>query len=127
VKREMHLLRDILLGVEAASGPFDLTDARFEAHDFTDLANHAELLIEAGLLKGEVVTSDSLGVPVYVRIIRLTWEGHDFVALARDDRTWQEAVAACPEGPDSVTFEMLRELLAEVSRNRLAVAKQRFQ
>jgi hypothetical protein len=125
MRRDLLVLRDILLVVEAADGPFDLTDGRLEAHDFADLAHHAELLIEAGLLKGEVVYSDSLGVPVYVRIIRLTWPGHEFVALARDERLWRQALAACPEGPDSLTFEMLSELLVEAGRNRLTGAKLR--
>jgi hypothetical protein len=125
MKRDLPLLREILLTVETADGPFDLTDGRLEGHEFAELALHTELLIEAGLLKGEVVYSDSLGVPVYVRIMRLTWPGHEFVAMARDEKSWQLALAACPEGADALTFELLRELLAEAVRSRLTGAKRR--
>jgi hypothetical protein len=119
MRRDLELLREILLAVELAEGPFDLTDARLGGHSFPELAHHAELLIEAGLIKGEVVYSDSGGLPVYVRILRLTWAGHEFLATARDERTWQQALGSCPQGPAAVSFEVLCEVLAEASRARL--------
>jgi hypothetical protein len=125
MKRDLELLRELLQVVEAAEGPFDLTDGRLADHPFAELAHHAELLIEAGLLKGEVVYSDSQGLPVYVRILRLTWAGHEFLSLARDQRAWQHAVQACPEGGDALTFELLCELLTENARSRLTPSRRR--
>lgn len=119
MKRDLEVLREILLAVEDAEGPFDLTDRRLGGRSFGELAQHAELLIEAGLIKGEVVSSDSSGVPVYVRILRLTWAGHEFLATARDAASWTAALDSCPEGPDALSFELLRELLTESSRARL--------
>ncbi len=119
MRRDLELLREILLAVEAAEGPFDLTDARLGDHSFPELAHHAELLVEAELLKGEVVYSDSSGIPVYVRILRLTWKGHEFLAIARNERSWREALEACPEGPAAVSFEVLCEVLAEATRARV--------
>ena len=118
MRRDLELLREILLSVEVAEGPFDLTDARLSGHSFAELAHHAELLIEAGLIKGEVVYSDSVGTPVWVRILRLTWSGHEFLATARDERTWQQALQACPQGPAAVSFEVLCDVLAEATRAR---------
>jgi hypothetical protein len=119
MKRNLEILREILLATELAQGPFDLTDGRIEGHSFADLAHHTELLIEAGLLKGEVVYADAQGMPVYVRILRLTWAGHEFLATARDDRAWQEALHACPAGPEAMSFEVLCQVLNEAARGKL--------
>jgi hypothetical protein len=119
MRRNLEILREVLLAVELAEGPFDLTDGRIEDHSFAELAHHTELLIEAGLLKGEVVYADTQGTPVYVRILRLTWAGHEFLATARDERTWQEALRATPAGPEAMSFEVLCEVLNEAARGKL--------
>jgi hypothetical protein len=119
VRRDLELLREILLTVEQAEGPFDLTDARLSGRSFPELAQHAELLIEAGLIKGEIVSSDSSGVPVYVRILRLTWAGHEFLAMARDEQAWRQALDSSPQGPAAVSFEVLCQVLTELARTRM--------
>ena len=113
MKRDLEVLREILLAVEDAEGPFDLTDRRLGGRSFGELAQHAELLIEAGLIKGEVVSSDSSGVPVYVRILRLTWAGHEFLDLARDDARWNQVLARVTATTGATSFEIVRDLLHE--------------
>jgi Hypothetical protein (DUF2513) len=87
VHRDMDLIRDILLRVDddpRLDGThfvaFDKLDD-FPGHSVQEVTYHADLLFEAGLVKG----SSGSEVPL---ISKLTWDGHEFVANTRDPGIW---------------------------------------
>ena len=48
---------------------------------------------------------------INVRIDRLTWEGHDFLAAARNDTIWKKTWASVKDKGVDVSFGLLKELL----------------
>lgn len=114
MRRNMELLRTILLRAEEAAPGTNLLELGIERADFAELAHHAELLVEAGLLQAQVSYMERSPIPVYVVVERLTWAGHEFADLARDDRRWQHVLARVASDTGSTSFEILQALLHEI-------------
>lgn len=91
VRRDLDLIREILLKVEADpkldGTHYSIPDSSdFPGHTDEEIAYHVGLLIQAGLLKqaaaGQKVSS--------VAITQLTWSGHEFLAKTRDVGVWNK-------------------------------------
>lgn len=86
VKRDMELIREILLAVQART---DLAPKplQLEGHDDVVVGRHIEMLSEAGLIDGpsKRTRADSYQL---VFIKDLTWEGHDFLAALENKGVW---------------------------------------
>ena len=54
---------------------------------------------------------------------RMTWAGHEFLDAARNDAIWSEAKRRVERQLGSASFEVMRELLLELARERLAKKK----
>ncbi|HPC82906.1 MAG TPA: DUF2513 domain-containing protein [Thermoanaerobaculaceae bacterium] len=113
MRRNLDLLRTILLRAEEAAPGTNLLELGIDEVDFAELAHHAELLVEAGLLRAQISYMERSPVPVYVVVERLTWPGYEFVDLARDDERWERVLARVAAGVGATSFEILRELLRE--------------
>jgi Hypothetical protein (DUF2513) len=96
MKRNMELIRDILLRVEA--------DPKLDGADFrrataetlgiterteAEVAYHLDLLIQAGFLNGNTKMLGR-GDQKLTRISKLTWEGHEFLDDIRDPEIWRK-------------------------------------
>ena len=69
MKRDMDLIRSILLNVES-EGKLGLPDG----YSNEEIADHAQQLKEEGLVEG-VIARDHQGIPCQAAIIRLTSKG----------------------------------------------------
>lgn len=113
MRRDLDLLRTIMLRTEEAAPGTNLLELGLEEADFAELAHHAELLVEAGLLRAQISYMERSPVPVYVVVERLTWEGHEFLDLARDDERWERVLSRVTAGTGGTSFEIVRDLLRE--------------
>jgi hypothetical protein len=117
VNRDMDLIRDILLHVEAdptldGTGrmPFD-NAADFPSHSLKEIMYHADLLIESGMLKGNVGGE----MPM---VSRLTWNGHEFLDSIRNPEIW-ERVKERLTGLGTVGLTLVWELAKAELRKKL--------
>lgn len=115
MKRDIDLLRSLLLAIEGCDGPTNVVDLHASAADFPTLAAHAALLVEAGLIEAEVAHADGVVAPIYVNVHRLTWRGHEFLDNARNPETWAKARAFVADSAGTTSFEILAELLANTA------------
>lgn len=94
MKRDMDLVREILLAVEAADentpGMDDLLggdQSETEIDTREKYAYHIKMLVEqAGLLTGIDASSMSGGNWLNLEV---TWQGHDFLDNTRDSEVWR--------------------------------------
>lgn len=105
MKRDMDLVRAILLAVEEGHGDIDIQDGLpgTEA-SAQELEYHLNLAQQAGLLDVAGVT---LGGGYHIQ--GLTWEGHDFLDTIRDPEVWKRT----KEGATKVggwSFGLLKDL-----------------
>jgi hypothetical protein len=108
VKRDMDLIRDILLKVEAdpeLDGMkfkcFEPSD--FDAHSQQEITYHIDLLFEAGFLQG------SKSMDPIPAVSRLTWQGHEFIGSISDPGVWEQVknrLKGLPTIALSVVFEL---------------------
>lgn len=118
MKRDMDLVRQILLALEGDQHADAQSKARYE---HATIAYHAALLIEAGLVEG-TTTKDTEGMPAGYFLRRMTWAGHDFLDSMRDDTIWTKARESILKPIGGVAFEVLKEWLRAEMRHKLGLA-----
>lgn len=89
MKRDMDLIREILLAIESEDHGFA---SKIEIPGYTEeqIDYHAYLLGEAGLAKVCDVTHQGSKSPEAM-ISCLTWSGHEFLDSARENNRWNQA------------------------------------
>ena len=113
MKRDMDLVRSILLEVEKADShnkPFKL---KVEECSSDQVAHHLLLLKDAGLLE---VEESSNWNENYVLPIRLTWSGTEFLDAARDDTRWNRAKEIVQEKGGGLMIDILKGVLTQLAR-----------
>lgn len=90
MKRDMDLLRDILLAIEASPTPELLSVPVFPAFRREIVIEHMRLLHQMGYISAQVSEGDDT---IDFGWIRLESPGYDFLDLARDNGTWNKAKA----------------------------------
>ena len=105
MKRDMDLIRRIVLAVRDGTGPLN----RFEDVDFVTYGEHALMLQEAGLIDASIQITQHRVTAVI--IWRLTWAGQDFAQSVVDDTLWRKAKDNVLQPAGSWTFGVLLEYL----------------
>ena len=118
MQRDLDLVRRILLHLEAA-GTEGRSWSGFSREDdeTASVHYHVELMNDAGLIRADEL------VPGQWWPERMTWAGHEFLDAARNDAIWSEAKRRVERQLGSASFEVMRELLLELARERLAKKK----
>ncbi|MCX7008420.1 MAG: DUF2513 domain-containing protein [Kiritimatiellaeota bacterium] len=118
MKRDMDLIRALLLKAEAEL-PGNWTE-NWGDHSADEACYHLALLIEAGLLDGNVTETEYQQIP-FVMMNRLTWEGHDFLDRAKNENIWNKAKTKIKEVGGSVSIELMKKVLDSVITQQLGM------
>src|SRR5689334_3568768 len=110
MKRNMDLIREILLKTEEKAGaPMELKNCSGKE----EFLYHVVLLKDAGFVEA-IIRPDHKGVPAAALIQRLTWAGCDFLDSTRKDSIWSavkdKIVSAGSALPLSVITELAKEI-----------------
>jgi hypothetical protein len=110
MKRDMELVREILLRVEEI--PFDgaFHDIGVEGRSPKEISYRVMLLHEAGLI-------EAMDLGVCWRPMRLTHSGHEFLDAARSETVWKNAKTAVVKRTGVLTLEGLKVALPKVVKN----------
>lgn len=125
MKRDLDLIRTILLAVQNALSEDvtwpELRKAVLEVEpphkppwEEAHLLEHVRLLVEAKFIEARF--DEYYGETGDFSQIRLTWEGHEFIANARNDQVWREVKA---KGRD-LSFAALKGILVEAVKKLMA-------
>ena len=115
MKRNLDIVRDILLQVEKADGYLTINDL-FDARDnqkncnYTDneIIYHVELLFAYGFIDGNI-RRDMNGDIIDNSIDGLTWDGADYLECMRDLRVWNKAKSTIKKTVGSTTFDVVKQ------------------
>jgi hypothetical protein len=80
MKRDMELIRLLLLVYEGEEPKPDFSDYSEDQQVY-----HSALLIEAKLVDGSILPDR---YPRGIVVLRLTWDGHEFLDAARNQSVW---------------------------------------
>jgi hypothetical protein len=118
MKRDLELVRTILLEIEAQpSGP-PTFGVSVKGKSDAEVLEHIALLIEAGLVNGQIQEGGS-GEPDGCVIFRLTWAGHEFLANARNTTVWKKVTSQITAKVGTVSVEVMKQLLAKAATDLL--------
>ena len=120
MKRDLDLVRDILLAVEhGGTSGLEVDALTLVDRDPELIARHVQLLHEAGYLIAIYTEPDQGGIILH-GVERMTWKGHEFLDAARNDTVWHKVTASVRAKAASVPFEVLTPLLIEATKKWLS-------
>jgi DNA-binding transcriptional ArsR family regulator len=111
MKRDMELVRKILLAVEGAEDIESGIQPEIEGYSDTQVTYHSSLLYKAGLITA--MDASSMDGPSYI-ITGLTWEGHDFLEASRNETVWKKAKEIIKNKGGGMTLDILKQLLMKL-------------
>ena len=109
MKRDMDLIRKILLALEEASPPgLFLKQLPFSINGYSQqlVGYHLLLLEDAGYVRNRPVKGDE------VYPLRMTNQGHEFLDVARNEKGWKEVTEKAAKAVGGVGLSVLREMLS---------------
>ncbi|WP_233842201.1 DUF2513 domain-containing protein [Dyella sp. 2HG41-7] len=118
MKRDWDVVREILLALEQQNENSSRGISHIEGRDDSNVAYHIRIMIEAGLIEGNV--RDYLGGEVSAVALRMTWTGHEFLDQIRSQNVWGKVKSQAAEKGLSLTFEVVKSLAGAVTKAILA-------
>ena len=131
MKRNWDLIRWILDQAESRKGGHVLVltigvykgshyKLDISERDFGEVCEHILLLGDAGLAEVRELGRTHEG-SAGVAIDRLTMNGHDFLAAAKNDTIWNKAMNTVKEKGNSVTLGVLIQLLSTLAKQSVGL------
>jgi hypothetical protein len=109
----MDLVRTILMRIENNSPGWTPADPGIYGYMRDQIDYHTHIMFQEGLIEGSdstvVVSVDPAAKPIH-----LTWKGHEFLDLARDQDRWNRAkgiIAKVGGAPIAVWMKVLNDLV----------------
>lgn len=113
MKRDMDLIRKMMLQVEESTSP-NGCGIDIRGYIPQEMYYNAKLAQEAGLIEATFAGDYST-----VHVLRLTYDGHEFLDAARNDTLWVKAKDMAAKNAGAVTLEALKIALSVLIRRGL--------
>ena len=114
MKRDMELIRLLLLDVEGETKP-DLS-----AYTPEQITYHTALIVESELAHGGVA-EDGQGYLMVAKATWLTWKGHEFLDAARNETIWKKAISKIKDAGASLPLTILQEVLTAGIKSQMGM------
>lgn len=118
MKRDMDLIREILIGLSEAQGSLDASVFVNRWRSYELVAYHFEIMGEAGIIVSEI--TDTYESRYYNAVAyRLTWEGHELLAAISSPTVWDKVNRAIAKIAEDVPLSMYRDASYNVLGERV--------
>ena len=113
--RDMNLIRQILLQIEANDDPQLWIDPEIDGRPEQGISYHIMIMEQAGLL--DAIDRSAIGIFRW-SARRLTWLGHEFLDVAKDESRWKSCLAVAG-GNGAANFDILHQSLRDAGLRAL--------
>ena len=120
MKRNLDLIRKLVLAVEDLPTGAVLGNIEIEGYSPEEIGYHSYLAVDAGLAKGIDIRTLSDTSPNW-QILHLTSGGHDFADVARSESTWNKAKGIISEKGGGATIDVMKQVLIGVIKHTLGL------
>ncbi len=119
MKRNMDIIRDILLSIEELppGGPQHTLQIKGE-WKADEVVGHLRLVRDAGLVDGQIEFYDK---DVIIAIFGLSNEGHDLLDTIRDEQVWNKTKTEVGKVGGTVAIETLKAVAIAVTAKILGI------
>lgn len=122
MRRNWDTIRELLAKVEECTLPTEMVRlGDFPAERAAEVSYHMTLLIEAGLIDGQMVKTIGPEVKDFLAE-KLTWNGHEFLDSIRSDTVWQKTKKLFAEQGLSMTFDLIKDGAKQVAASLFGAA-----
>jgi hypothetical protein len=112
MKRDLDLMREILLTIEASNGPVYLPLPADPPRPPGDVALQVQLLKDAGYIQAEFSPIRE-SLDIVGAIIRMTNSGYDYLDTVRNPKVWNETKSVLEKIGGSAALEVVKEIAAK--------------
>jgi len=106
MKRNMDLLRMILMKLESIETPIPVEALELYVYPRAMIEDHVHIMEQANLIERTWLAHPDK------KLLQMTWHGHEFLELARDQRRWIRAKDKV--GTAGVTFDVFSKILSNL-------------
>ena len=115
----MDLVRKIVFLIEDHPHGF-APDVQIDGHTEEEIGYHVHLMVQAGLIDGCDCSTSEFASP-QAMATGLTWQGHEFAELARNETIWGKAKKIVKEKVGSTGISLLLEVLKDQAKQALGL------
>ena len=122
MKRNLSLIREILLSIESSETRDQPPDVNIEGFSEEEIDYNLDLLIQAHLINGTGYSS--IDGTYYANIKGLTWHGHDFLDSVRNESVWAKTQEKAEKGGHTITnltFDVIKALASSIIKEQLGI------
>ncbi len=109
MKRDMDLVREILLKIEEQYVSTAIFNLKIEGYDLQTVAYHCKIMHEAGLLSHYCAQYGDNKIYVF-QVGGLTWEGNEYLDKIRDDSVWRKTRDTITEKGLPLIFDTIKAI-----------------
>ena len=113
MKRDVDLVRKILLACADHEHGYAPRGLAIEGYSEEQIGYHVYLMMQAGLVEGDDVTHSGCRSPQAV-LTSVTWAGHDFLEASRDEGRWTKAKKAAGS-TGGMVLDVLKSVLIDLA------------
>ena len=114
MKRDMDLVRLILMETEKADAYIDIEQLACDRYPLQTIGYHVELMTARGLIDAELQKAWG-GMVVNGTILALTWDGCDYLDAIRDEKVWARTKKAVKETVGDTTMDVIKSVASAVA------------
>jgi hypothetical protein len=122
MKREMNLVREILLAIEADERSAGLTPMQIgiEGYTLAQIGYHLKILVDGKFIEAEDFSVMNSEYPE-LWPISLTWAGHEFLDSAKNESIWRKGTRSISDKVGSTSLAVLQSLLIHYAKQELGI------
>lgn len=121
MKRDMDMVRQILLDATSQENGFANNSPELNGYTEEQIGHHIYLMQQADLVEAVDSSASDSTSPTAI-LISVTWKGHDFIEAARSNTVWSLAKEKAKSVGGSLSFDLMKELLVATARSQLGLS-----
>lgn len=114
MKRDLELVRKILLAMEAYEHGFAPADFTVAGYDQAVIGHHVWLMAQGELVTAVPSTTFADASPIALAQ-SITWKGHEFLATARNEKVWSKVRTELKDRGLSLPFALVQDLALKIA------------
>ncbi len=115
MKRDIDLVRSILIYVENAADEVDADEMATERWPIEAVAYHVRLMAHHGLVDVSRDARDMNGNTIELTVAGITWDGQDYLDSIREPKVWGRVKKALAGTVGSTTLDVVRQTASMVA------------